>query len=103
MGKPEKKVEDHLIKRVEKDLNGFVRKCVFPGRRGALDRIAFIPQVGAVFIEVKTTSGELSKLQVREMKRMIEVGCHVVVLSGKREVDAFIESVKTQLKPTNTH
>jgi len=34
---------------------------------------------------------------------MIEVGCHVVVLSGKREVDAFIESVKTQLKPTNTH
>lgn len=99
MGKSEGKVEKLFDELVQTELNGFTRKCVFPGHRGAPDRIAFIPNAGAIFAEIKTESGELSKLQVRELRRIMSVGCYAVVLSGKGEVRRFIEDIKRQLQP----
>ena len=91
MGKEEGIVEDHLAEQVKK-LGGFSRKYVSPGVRGVPDRIVFLNQY-VVFVEVKSSVGELSGAQKREKRRMQDAGACVAVVSSKKEVDKCLRTI----------
>ena len=89
MGKPEGRIENHLIARCEE--NGFVcRKYTSPGRKGPPDRIVMC-RGHVVFIECKSPTGTLSPIQKLEIKKMLRQGCDVRVYSSKEQIDGFIE------------
>ena len=88
VGRRENKVEtyldDQFIKR-----GGLTRKYVSPGYVGVPDRIGFLN--GRVYlIEVKTIDGPSSPAQIREHKRMKDVGVTVYVVRGQTGVDELM-------------
>ena len=89
MGKPEGIVEDYLFRQAEK--HGFLCfKFTSPGHRGVPDRIV-IGRGHTVFIELKSDTGELSKLQKTVIANMIEHGADVRVYRSKTEIDEFFK------------
>ncbi len=93
MGIAEAKVESHLVKEV-KALGGFSRKFAYVGRRGGADRIIFL--YGQIMlVEVKTTHGTESKLQMRERRRIRATGARAHVVYGKQGVDTLLTDLKT--------
>lgn len=89
---PEGKVEAYLVAKVTA-AGGRHRKLQWIGRRGAPDRLIWWPGPRLHFVEVKREGGQLSKLQVAEIKRLRDDGFNVWVVSSKGEVDAFIQAV----------
>lgn len=83
-------IEEHLIKRVA-EAGGFTRKVVYQGRRGAPDRHCYLPGGRLLIVECKRPQGgELSALQVREIKKLAALGFEVHVVSTKEQVDELI-------------
>lgn len=83
-------IEAHLIKRVE-EAGGFTRKVIYQGRRGAPDRHCYLPGGRLVIVECKRPEGgELSALQVREIKRLKRLGFDVHVVDTKEQIDELI-------------
>lgn len=91
MGVRENRVEKYLDIRVT-DLGGITRKWVSPGRDGVPDRIV-IYNGRVIFVEVKTSDGDLSHPQAREHKRLVEAGACVDTVYGAVGVDAWIREV----------
>ncbi len=91
MGVRERKVEKYLNTKVE-FYGGITRKWVSPGNDGVPDRIVFY-RGKVYFVEVKTTDGELSKVQCREHKRLELKGAEVFTVYGNEGVDAWINVV----------
>ena len=101
----ERDVERALVRGV-KSLGGEVRKLAWVGRRGAPDRLVFLPpsprKQGVsknkqtvepwriVFVELKTRHGRLSRLQQIEIRRLRAMGLDVVVLAGHDDVENFL-------------
>jgi len=83
--KAEAKIEKYLVDQVRLK-GGFSRKYISPGVRGVPDRIIFL-HGHVAFVEVKSSRGKLSGLQVREIHRMIDAGAKVYVVSSEGEVD----------------
>lgn len=93
MGKPEGKVEDHLIEMCRR--KGFLCfKFVSPGRRGVPDRIV-IGKGRTVFIELKSDDGEPSKQQKLVIRKMRDAGADVRLCYTKDEIDRFFEETET--------
>lgn len=88
MGARENKVEKYLDSEVKK-LGGLTRKWVSPGRDGVPDRIVVTRDI-VCFVEVKTIDGELTSVQVREHKRLIDTGGRVFTVYGEPGVDEFM-------------
>lgn len=87
----ESSIEDYLKSRVEA-AGGEVRKQVFPGHRGAPDRLVLFPRVkwhGVV--ELKAPGKTPEDHQLREHKRLRDAGFKVFVIDTKKQVDAFVE------------
>jgi hypothetical protein len=85
----EAQVEAHLVRRV-KALGGETRKVIWPGRRGAPDRLVLLPGE-ALFVELKRPKhGRLEPHQLREHARLRASGFTVAVLSTPAEVDAAL-------------
>lgn len=90
-------IEKYLVKRV-KALGGEVRKVQWIGRRGAPDRLVMLPDPGpgkAVFnnawwVELKAPGVKPETHQVREHKRMRDMGQRVVVIDSIEGVDALL-------------
>jgi hypothetical protein len=92
MGVRENKVEKYLDSEVKK-LGGITRKWVSPGRDGVPDRIVILR--GAVwFVEVKTSDGKLTQVQMREHDRLRDAGAKVYTVFGEGDIDSFIEVLK---------
>ena len=91
MGKEENRIEKYLDQEV-KTLGGFTRKYTSPGRKGVPDRIVFYK--GVIFVEVKTITGVLSKLQEREIGRMRKQGAPVIIVSSTADADVLIRYMK---------
>ncbi len=91
MGKEENQIEKYLDQEV-KTLGGFTRKYTSPGRKGVPDRIVFYK--GVIFIEVKTMTGVLSRLQEREIRRMRKQGAPTLVVASTADVDILIRYLK---------
>lgn len=95
----ESDIEDHLVKRV-KALGGEVRKVQWVGRVGAPDRVVMLPVVvnnrtgamygGTTWVELKATNEKPRGSQIREHKRMRDMGQRVVVIDSIEGVDALL-------------
>ena len=75
-----------------KKAGGKAYKFTSPGNDGVPDRIVMLPDGRIVFVELKTDTGKLSKLQELQCKKIAELGQTVRVLHGLSEVrDFFLE------------
>ena len=75
-----------------KRAGGKAYKFTSPGNDGVPDRIVMLPGGQIVFVELKTDTGKLSKLQELQRRRIAELGQTVRVLHGLAEVrDFFLE------------
>ena len=84
----ESEIEKYLVKRV-KALGGEVRKVKWIGRHGAPDRLVMFPPNHTEWVELKAP-GEIAKPhQLREHKRMRDMGQTVFVVDSMEGVDAL--------------
>lgn len=75
-----------------KRAGGKAYKFTSPGNDGVPDRIAMLPGGQIVFVELKTDTGRLTKLQELQCRQIAELGQTVRVLHGLAEVrDFFLE------------
>lgn len=92
----ERDVESYLVKRVRM-LGGEVRKVQWIGRRGAPDRLVMLPGrdhlgdwLGTIWVEVKAPGKTPEPHQLREHKRMRDMGQRVVVVDSFEAVDELL-------------
>ena len=96
----ESTVEMHLRKKATA-AGAMVRKMVWPGHRGAPDRLVIWPDdptwaagdglpARIDFVELKRPGGTLEDHQVREHKKLRSMGCTVLVLDSIEAVDKYI-------------
>lgn len=96
----ERDIEKYLVERV-KALGGEVRKVKWIGRNGAPDRLVMLPD-GRVFevdyigydrtiwVELKATGKKPEPHQLREHKRMRDMGQRVEVIDSIEGVDGLL-------------
>lgn len=110
----ESTIEKYLVEQV-KAIGGEVRKVQWVGRRGAPDRIAMLPpgqseivecansiryttwpkfEARTVWVELKAPGVEPEPHQLREHKRMRDVGQTVVVIDSLEGVDELLRGYK---------
>ncbi|MDB5965856.1 MAG: hypothetical protein JWQ72_2356 [Polaromonas sp.] len=106
-------IERHLVKRV-KALGGEVRKVQWVGRRGAPDRLVMLPSryvsdgVGydgevlrnaptparTLYVELKATGVKPEAHQLREHKRMRQMGQRVEVIDSIEGVERLLWEIR---------
>ncbi len=87
----EKDIEKLFTAEIKK-AGGKAYKFTSPGNDGVPDRIVMLPDGRIVFVELKTDTGKLSRLQELQCKKIAELGQTVRVLHGLVEVrDFFME------------
>lgn len=91
----EKNVEKYLKDELKK-IGIDCLKFISPGYRGAPDRIC-IGQNMVFFVETKTLTGRLSKLQEVFIKRLAIKEIPVYVVKSKKEVDELVERYKHEV------
>lgn len=85
----EKEIERILVTGV-RDLGGRAYKWVSPGNAGVPDRIVIFPGQAPIFVELKTESGKLTRLQEVQIRRLQDLQQRVQVLHGEKEVRMFL-------------
>lgn len=88
----EKIVERYLRTEVAR-LGGFHRKVIYQGRHGSPDDWCFFPDGMLIIVECKTTGEKPTQEQVREIKRLRDMGQLVFVADSKSIVDLILEQV----------
>lgn len=94
--KPDNLRESQLEKKfvgMVQNRGGLARKFVSPNQRGVPDRIIIWPGGEVHFVELKTRSGKLSKLQESEQNKLTERGCTVFTLYGMAGVEDYLAVV----------
>ena len=91
----EKEIEKILVDEVKR-LGGRAYKWTSPGNDGVPDRIVIKPNGEVWFVELKTETGRLSKMQEYQLNRLREHGCNAVVLYGPEEVENKINAIFKQ-------
>ena len=84
----ERDVELHLVKRV-KERGGIPFKFVSPQRVGVPDRLCVMPANIILFVELKAPGQKPRPEQAREHQRLRDLGCKVLVLDTKEQVDRY--------------
>jgi hypothetical protein len=82
----EKRLEAYLVKEVKK-MGGLCLKFTSPGCRGVPDRICVFPGSRCVFVELKSETGTLRKLQEVIHDRLRKRSIDVFVACNKEDVD----------------
>lgn len=88
----EREVEKKLVDGVRR-MGGRAYKFVSPGNDGVPDRIVVLPDTAPMFVELKTESGKLSRLQKVQITRLEKLGQNVRVLYGVKDVENFLEEM----------
>lgn len=88
MGKPEAKVEDHLVAGV-KARRGWAAKMIDAGRKGAPDRECRFPGPLTIYVETKAILGRFEAGQEQYHKDLRALGYVVLVLWTIPQIDAF--------------
>ena len=86
----ESKIERELVERV-KQAGGMAYKQVSPGNNGMPDRLVIFPDQSPIFVELKTEKGVLSRMQKRQIKRLVDLGQDVDVICGIDELSQFFQ------------
>jgi len=87
----ESKIEKYLFDEIKK-VNGMCLKWVSPGNKGVPDRIIFLNKQ-IWFIELKSTTGERTKLQIFFEKLLLQYTNNYKVINSKEQVDIFIKDI----------
>lgn len=85
----EKDIEAYLYKRVL-ERGGMIRKTQWIGRRGAPDRVVFLPGGKTIWVELKATGKKPEPHQAREHMRMRSYGQRVEVIDSYAGVDELL-------------
>lgn len=88
----EKQIEKYLRLRVE-ERKGVCMKFVSPGQDGVPDRTVIMPGGRVYFVELKTQTGKLSRIQKYQLKRLIDLDQICSVIYGKEGVKAFLRDL----------
>lgn len=88
----EKEIESLLV-RLVKQSGGAALKFVCPGHAGVPDRIVIFPGGHIWFVELKTETGRLTRIQKYWQNRLKELGCRHQVLRSRACVAEFVHSV----------
>lgn len=91
----EKAIETYLRDQVKK-AGGIAYKFTSPGNSGVPDRLVVLPGGYVYFVELKAPSKKPSKLQERQIQRLTELGCNVLVIESKNLVDLLIQHYETE-------
>lgn len=86
----ESEIERYLTKRV-RETGGISYKWTSPNRRGVPDRILIYPEARYYLCELKATDKMPTQAQIREHRRLQAMGCIVLVIASKEDVDNFIK------------
>ncbi len=90
----EKELEQHLVKAV-KDRKGICYKFCSPGHTGVPDRIVLFPEGRIGFVEVKSPEGgEVTPLQVIELKRLARLGFKSYVLNRPEKINVVLDDIQ---------
>lgn len=92
----EKEIEKKLVREVRK-MGGRAYKWVSPGNGGVPDRIVVMPGGEITFVELKTDTGRLSKLQEKQIRTLTELGCCPTVVKGEEGLNEFLEALRLRL------
>lgn len=82
-------IEKHLVACVTA-MGGECRKITWPGRRGAPDRVVFLPGGRVVFFELKAPGKKAEPHQLREHKRMQAMGQRVEVVDSFERIEEIL-------------
>jgi Holliday junction resolvase len=82
MGMKEQKIQAKKIKELEAQ-GYYVIKLMNTNKNGIPDLIAIPPNSDVIFIEVKSSTGKLSKLQEYRIKELDAMGIRVEVYKGE--------------------
>ena len=88
----EKEIERRMVQTV-RERGGLCYKFVSPSNPGVPDRIIITPNGRVVFVELKTETGRLAKIQTRQLDEMRKRGADVRVAKGWPAVKALLEEV----------
>jgi len=91
----EKQIEKLSVQRAKAE-GWYSRKFSSPSHRGVPDRI-FIKAGVVVFIELKTATGKVSKLQQKELEDLNNHGVHAVVCRSVDEVMSTLHAAEEGL------
>lgn len=69
-------------------------KFVSPGNAGVPDRILISPDGRIIFVELKTTIGKPSPMQIFQITRLRQAGCDVRIIYGMAQAHEFIQEIK---------
>ena len=86
----ERHLEQYFAKQI-KAKGGLSYKFTSPSNAGVADRIVVLPGGVVWFVELKTSTGKLSKLQALFNKRVQALGANACVLYGRDEVDEWLD------------
>ena len=88
----EKEIERRMVQTV-RERGGLCYKFVSPSNPGVPDRIIITPNGQVVFVELKTETGRLAKIQAWQLDEMRKRGADVRVAKGWPAVKALLEEV----------
>lgn len=86
----ESDVERKLVQGIQV-LGGRAYKWVSPGNTGVPDRIVIFPDGKVEFVELKTVTGKVTKLQEAQINRLARLNCTVHVIRGLRGVNEYLD------------
>lgn len=89
----ESKIETYLREQV-KAIGGIAYKFKSPQNTAVPDRIVLMPHALIYFVEVKSTTGTIEKLQALEHERIRKLDFLVYVLDSLESVNEFITKIK---------
>lgn len=88
----ESQIEKFLVRKIKKG-EGLCFKFISPGNPGVPDRIVITPTGKTIYVELKTETGRLTKIQKLQIEQIREKGADVRVLYGIDGVKAFLREV----------
>jgi hypothetical protein len=88
----ESMIERYLVAQVEA-IGGRAQKFVSPGHSHVPDRIVLMPGARIFFVECKAPGEHPTAGQLREHRRLRDMGFYVYVIDTLELVDAFIRMI----------
>lgn len=86
----EKLLEKKLVKRVKEELKGWAIKLLATHITGIPDRMCLLPGGRIIFVEMKGTGLQPTKIQSRIHSRLRGLGFLVLVIDSSEKIEKFI-------------
>jgi len=98
----ESSLEAHFYRQVRLTLGGRVTKLA-PTEKGMPDRLVLLPGGRVYLVELKAVLGSTSAAQDLWHERALELGTRVTVLTGRVQVDRWINARAAELTDGKTN